>query len=400
MQIKEEAKTEIEKYETKIKELKAEVDKYRHLVATQSHNVLLFKIQENQKHQEMKHDKITKEIHSHFQQEKIIKKEIFDLEKTIFTLKNKREEIKFSIYKLKLNQQNKNKDKIKDLTSQNTKFNIQIKTNQDILDKKLKQYEELIKKRETFETYFKKAGNSSQIDSLRYLYEYYQLQIENISNEQQRISNMVELNKRELKIHKIIEQLKIRDEYITKENNELNNKKVKFQFNNDNKIKPLSQLKLINKKQITPLYLYQDLPRINTLSTSHLEPKPQLTNNNNNSIQRTISARFNNVDYSGYTNPNVIKEKKVFNTKTNQVISYISGRKQNKISTLRLNIINDQFKGSKVLYVNKQLNRNDYHNNNVISFQPKLLNKSNNNISIKSNESKHNNVSGLVDTSR
>ena len=175
---------------------------------------------------------------------------------------------------------------------------------------------------------------------------------------------------------------------------------MKFQFNNDNKIKPLSQLKLINKKQITPLYLYQDLPRINTLSTSHLEPKPQLTTNNNNSIQRTISAKFNNVDYSGYTNPNVIKEKKVFNTKTNQVISYISGRKQNKISTLRLNIINDQFKGSKVLYVNKPLNINDYHNNNVISFQPKLLNKSNSNISIKSNESKQNNVSGLVDTSR
>jgi hypothetical protein len=125
-----------------------------------------------------------------------------------------------------------------------------------------------------------------------------------------------------------------------------------------------------------------------------------LTTNNNNSIQRTISAKFNNVDYSGYTNPNVIKEKKVFNTKTNQVISYISGRKQNKISTLRLNIINDQFKGSKVLYVNKPLNINDYHNNNVISFQPKLLNKSNSNISIKSNESKQNNVSGLVDTSR
>ena len=254
MQVKEEAKTEIEKYETRIKELKAEVDKYRHLVATQSHNALLFKIQENQKHQETKQDKITKEIHGHFQQEKILKKEIFDLEKTIFALNNKREETKFSIYKIKLSQQNKKRDKIKDLTSQNTKFNIQIKTNQDLLDKKLKQYEELIKKRETFETYFKKAGNSSQIDSLRYLYEYYQLQIENISNEQQRISNMVELNKRELKIHKIIEPLKIRDEYITKENNELNNKKVKFQFNNDNKIKPLSQLKLINKIKLKYFY--------------------------------------------------------------------------------------------------------------------------------------------------
>ena len=399
MQVKEEAKTEIEKYETRIKELKAEVDKYRHLVATQSHNALLFKIQENQKHQETKQDKITKEIHGHFQQEKILKKEIFDLEKTIFALNNKHEETKFSIYKIKLSQQNKKRDKIKDLTSQNTKINIQIQTNQDLLDKKLKQYEDLIKKRETFETYFKKAGNTPQIDSLRYLYEYYLLQIENISNEQERISNMIELNKRELKIHKIIEQLKIRDEYITKENNELKHKKVKFQFNNDNKIKPLSQLKLINKKQITPLYLYQDLPPINTLSTSHIEPKTKWNNNNNNNFQRTISARFNNVDYSGYTNPNVIKEKKVFNTKTNQVISYISGRKKSKISTLRLNIINDRFKGSKVLYVNKPLSINDYHNNNVISFQPKLLNKSNSSISIKSNESKHNNVSDPVNTS-
>ena len=135
-------------------------------------------------------------------------------------------------------------------------------------------------------------------------------------------------------------------------------------------------------------------------STPHIEPKSQWNNNNNNKyIQRTTSATFNKVDYSGYTNPNVIKEKKVFNTKTNQIMSYVSSRKKNKISTLRLNIINDRFKGSKVLYVNTPLNINDYHNNNIISFQPKLLNKSNSNTSITSNESKLNNVSGFVNKS-
>ena len=70
MQVKEEAKTETEKYESKIKELQSEIEKYRHLVATQSHNAIIYKLQETQKNQDTKTEKTTKEMHTHFQQEK------------------------------------------------------------------------------------------------------------------------------------------------------------------------------------------------------------------------------------------------------------------------------------------------------------------------------------------
>lgn len=401
MQVKEEAKTETEKYESKIKELQSEIEKYRHLVATQSHNAIIYKLQETQKNQDTKTEKTTKEMHTHFQQEKSLKKEIFELQKAISSLYDKRDEKKFQIYRIKLSQKNpySSRNKIKELTSQSTKINIQLKLQQDILDKKLKQYEDLYKKREVFESYFKKTANNLQVESLRYLYEYYQLQIENMENEHQRITNMITLNKRDLKIQKILEQLKIRDEYISKENAELQKRKVNFSFPNENEIKQISQLKYNNTKHIAPLYVYQDSNNINENVN---------VNNNSNILQngRTLSGfQSNKMDYSHYSNPNVVKEKKVFNTKTNEIISYIAGRKKKDVSTLRLNIINNKFKGSKVMYVggSSSKNNNEYNDTNVIQFRPGLLNKSNSNISIKSQSSDKdvikNNQGGLNDRS-
>ena len=382
MQVKEEAKTETEKYESKIKELQSEIEKYRHLVATQSHNAIIYKLQETQKNQETKTDKTTKEMHTHFQQEKSLKKDIFELQKAISSLYDKRDEKKFQIYRIKLSQKNpySSRNKIKELTSQSTKINIQLKLQQDILDKKLKQYEDLYKKREVFEMYFKKTANNLQVESLRYLYEYYQLQIENMENEHQRITNIITLNKRDLKIQKILEQLKIRDEYISKENAELHKRKVNFSFPNENEIKQISQLKCSHIKHISPLYVYQDSNNVND----------NINVNNNNLLHngRTLSGFQSKMDYSHYSNPNVVKEKKVFNTKTNEIISYIAGRKKKDVSTLRLNIINNKFKGSKVMYVGGSSSKSsDYNDTNVIRFQPGLFNKSNINISIKSQSS-------------
>ena len=55
-------------------------------------------------------------------------------------------------------------------------------------------------------------------------------------------------------------------------------------------------------------------------------------------------------DFSGYSNPNIIMEKKVIRTKTNEIMTK---EKKNQLSELKLNMLNDQYKNSKVMYVNK-----------------------------------------------
>lgn len=80
-------------------------------------------------------------------------------------------------------------------------------------------------------------------------------------------------------------------------------------------------------------------------------------------------------DYSGYSNPNIIMEKKVIRTKTNEVMKKT---KNNQLSELKLNMLNDQYKNSKVMYVNKRHlgNRSFHEDDNVITFDTRKLNKS------------------------
>ena len=70
---------------------------------------------------------------------------------------------------------------------------------------------------------------------------------------------------------------------------------------------------------------------------------------------RVASASFSRTggkfDYSGYSNPNIVKEKQVIKTKTNEIMN--KGRK-NELTELRLNKLNTIYKNSKVEYVNKR----------------------------------------------
>ena len=79
--------------------------------------------------------------------------------------------------------------------------------------------------------------------------------------------------------------------------------------------------------------------------------------------------------YSGYSNPNIIMEKKVIRTKTNEIMKKT---KKNQLSELKLNMLNDQYKSSRVMYVNKRHlgNRSFHEDDNVIPFDKRKLNKS------------------------
>ena len=86
-------------------------------------------------------------------------------------------------------------------------------------------------------------------------------------------------------------------------------------------------------------------------------------------------------DYSGYCNPNIVKEKKVIKTKTNEIMRKT---KKNQLSDLKLNMLNEQFKNSKVFYVNKGTNPNLSFSEepNVITVDTRRLNKSISNSSL------------------
>ena len=95
---------------------------------------------------------------------------------------------------------------------------------------------------------------------------------------------------------------------------------------------------------------------------------------NNNSRNKVNLINNGQYDYSGYTNPNIIMEKKVIRTKTNEIMTKT---KKNQLSELKLNMLNDQYKNSKVMYVNKgDRSFHEDNNNNIIIFDTKKLNKS------------------------
>ena len=104
--------------------------------------------------------------------------------------------------------------------------------------------------------------------------------------------------------------------------------------------------------------------------TSNLK-QPSTNNNSRNKVFLMNNGQY---DYSGYSNPNIIMEKKVIRTKTNEIMNK---NKKNQLSELKLNMLNDQYKNSKVMYVNKgDRSFHEDSNSNVIIFDTKKLNKS------------------------
>ena len=102
-------------------------------------------------------------------------------------------------------------------------------------------------------------------------------------------------------------------------------------------------------------------------------------------LKRVNQMSNGRYDYSGYCNPNIIKEKKVIKTKTNEIMKKT---KKSELTELKLNMLNDQYKNSKVFYVNKgskgnnNLNLSYSEEPNVITFDTKQLNKSHSNASL------------------
>jgi hypothetical protein len=307
------------------------------------------------------------------------------------------------------------------------KLKEQLNTHNKMLNEKKRMYNELIKRREIIENYVNannknKSESNNNLSSLFCVYNKYIYEIQNLNNEYTRKRNMILLNQKNMKIQTLIEQLSIRDEYITNYNKQLHQMKTELKYDEDNDIKQIKDIlteymiKPNNNNNEPSLHMFPQIRTFKPLTkedssfNNHITHKtsslsqsslpflirnnstPQLNISNTNSNNITRNTHFNGVqqhnkyDYSKYSNPNIFKLKKVFKTKTNEIIQKATN---NELSELKLSILNDKYSGSKLKYVNNNNNNksNKEHNDYVITFEANLLNKSVHNGTLYSNVS-------------
>ena len=395
---------QMNKYNEIIGNLTSELEDLRHQLAIKIHNKHLLP-QNDKANEQTKIDKITKKISQHFAEEIRLKQECFDIEKYIYTLNENLKDKEFTLFKLindinkfrqtqkkRNNMINKNNNnfllKEKEARSQINKINEQINIQKHLLVDKESKYSELYMKRGQLEAMIGKVNtnqsqpgnlqtqiepNASNYSSLQYLYHSFVFEINNMNNDFLRKKNLYEIRSKDIRIQKLLEQIKIRDEYIRQEKKEIAKRKVNFVFENEKDIRNINDLG-IEKNYSLPLIVQQDATKIISSKRQPLSPVKKSLQ-----VQRINSAnRFDvRYDYSGYNNPNIIKEKKIIKTKTNEIINK---SKKRELTELKLNILNDEYKNSKVFYVNKQNPNYSFNDDNyVITFDTKFLNKSQSN---------------------
>ena len=404
--------SQVNKYKEIINNLSDELEAKRNQLAVITNNKYLLPKKDNTSNNiqdsalNSKMDKLSKEITSHFNEETRVKLEIFEVKKNINNLVNNLKDKEFSLYKLLNKPQNNKRSfnnsvsnnslninlKEKDIRSNMKKITDQIQNQKSILLTKESKYNELVQKRSNLEAAINKFGNApnstqnvnnnnlsdntQNFSALQYLYHSYILEMNNLENDFIRKQNSNDIISKDIKINRLLEQLKIRDEYISQEKKSLAIKKIKFVFEQEKDIKKIEDLSIDAKNFSLPFIVQQDKRLITqnfkTMNNNNLN----LMNSPSNNSSRNKVNLINNgqYDYSGYTNPNIIMEKKVIRTKTNEIMTKT---KKNQLSELKLNMLNDQYKNSKVMYVNKgDRSFHEDNNNNIIIFDTKKLNKS------------------------
>ena len=147
--------------------------------------------------------------------------------------------------------------KEKAVQSQIKTLNNQLTSQKDLLSIKESQYREIYAKRGDLEESISKLSsnlrnmqyndNNQGLNALEYLYQSYILEIDNMENDFIRKQSLGEIRTKDIKIQKLVEQLKIRDEYI-KEEKKISGKKSedssknKPHINNEHpEIKPFNE---------------------------------------------------------------------------------------------------------------------------------------------------------------
>lgn len=283
--------------------------------------------------------------------------------------------------------------KEKELKSAIIKVSEQITLQKGLIIVKETRYKELARKRENLENQIARYNTNSLGASLYYLFNYYVFEVNNMKQEYLRKQNLNNLKQKDIKISKLIEQVSIRDEYIANEKKELEKKRIKILFDKESNIKSIAELNIERNFASTLHPQHQELPVqvLPTPITQRTQADTFMKRGNQRSASQTPMGCF---DYSGYDNPNIIKDKKRTKTKTTEIIAK---SKKSELSQLKLNMLNDLYKNSKVVYVSKQNLKSGFaENKNVIAFDTRILNKSQTNVSIHSNLSTNDHSNSIL----
>ena len=398
--------SQVNKYDEVISNLTSELEGLRQQLAVKTHNKHLLpkkefstpNIQISMGNNKM--EKLSKDITNHFNEEKKYKAEILDIKKNINNLLDSIKNKEFLLYKLANREELHKSSSVRNVLAQNylrkvpkistfkekelkeqiKEINKEILSQKDLLLVKENKYEEIISKRSYLEKAIEKYGsdnslydNNQNSNPLQYLYQGFILEINNMENDYMRKKSLNEIRSKDIKIQKLVAQLKLRDEYIKLEKKQLEKKNINYYFEGEQDMKTLEELN-IDKNFSLPFILQKD----NKISTLKAEKRIQSPNIFLNRVNQISNGRY---DYSGYCNPNIVKEKQVIKTKTNEIMRKT---KRSQLSDLKLNMINEQYKNSKVFYVNKGTNPNISFKEepNVITFDTKKLNKSQSSVSL------------------
>jgi hypothetical protein len=315
-------------------------------------------------------EKLNKEISSHFEEEIRLRKEILDLEKKIENLNLDLKEKEYDLYKI-ANSNLSLKDKVtggrqKEIKTAVNKIQESIEASKLNINSKRTSLLDMESKRSDLKNNIAKFKDEPLSGSLNTTYQHYIVLLENLSLEYNKIQNNFNLKQKELKLNKLIDQIKLRDDLLSNAKNEMSKKGINFKHSEE--VRPLENLN-ISSNLILPTVVNSKDSGLNPYTLKSFRGLSQNYSSNNLNSSRSKSP------YEGYKNPNIVKTKKKFKSKITEIIDKV---KKNELSDLKLNMINNLYPNSKIYYINaknpnKKLNINQQ---NLITFDTRKLNNS------------------------
>lgn len=265
-------------------------------------------------------------------------------------------ENEYELYKL-INNDNKSTLKQKEIKITINKLIENIEALKVNLNSKIVEHNELKRKREDLQVTINKLAKEPLGASLNLSFQYYVVLLDNMTLEYNKNSNLINLKQKEIKLNKLLDQLKIRDDIISNVKNELNKNGVKI--NSNNKIKPIENLN-IDHSFVLPVVI---------------APTHKFTIQKNEVVANNTHQLTNRSPYESYSNPNIIKQKKKIKSKTSEIINKV---KRNQLTDGKMNMINNLYGNSKLYYINKNNPNKKISNKmqNVIPLDSRSFNRS------------------------
>ncbi len=287
---------------------------------------------------------------------------MIDIENKVYALEQEYKEKEFELFRTN----ERNIIRRKDLKVQLSKINKEIETERTHHNEKAIKYNVFVRKREELETMIQRMSKDPLGDSIQMAYQNYLMTLENLLLEQSKYISHRELKHKELKVNKLVEQVKHRDDLLNNMRDVLNKKGVGLKY--DENIKSIDNIGIKNTMPVLPRVSRKGIFKNNTKSNSAgREMTGKIKSKNTNSGSPRV------LNYAAYNHTNIIKEKTRIKTKAYEIVSKA---RKNQLTSIKMNIINELYPNSKVVYLHDKSKHN--FNPNKIQIQTNLsLNDSN-----------------------